>query len=510
MHKQPEFLRPDELLSISPSADPISANSTMNSPLPSARMAAILPKRAKSLYINRMLVLRRDEDSSTKSVMKRGRSTSPLRANVKRRRSVASAPEDVLRRLSSRRNDVQPHDGAEFKSQIQETMVLQQKETVSECSGKRRTSHVDDTELKKLRSAKGKNSSSNKPAIERSESIKRSLKVTKGSKLSVVPPLSLSGGTEDEDRGEEEETYERKGVFRLKKDKGPDEFRFPKSQSHPEPLWRAGDGFAAGEARPDFAFLMTGKQKQKKSRSTPSVGELQLETNDGNEEGPRRSGGSRRKNQRFSHYEVKHRRGVAKDVWPTIDNFSEELEVRKWNPTVPANEKIISSTVKPQPTPVPRARDTFEYNPPPITRKRRDSDFENFGGRLGNSDIMNSTCITETQIDLTQHDIQSGSEGDESFDNEAEEESEGRDEDYEPLILTQNHTEVDDNSENSPSDEENVSGAASIEESSIRSSAISALDDTNYGPLELGQHYGDISAAGDVARELLDISQAFS
>ncbi|KAI1208385.1 uncharacterized protein F4807DRAFT_468643 [Annulohypoxylon truncatum] len=464
----------------------------MNQPLTSARVAAILPERASVFNIDRKLALARDEGSDDKPGTRRGRSASPIRANVKRRRSVVSAPGDVQGR--------QPSSGAESKSQFQETVTPQQKEPAHERSTNRRTSHADEIERRKRRKADGKIKIPNKPAVDKSESIKKSLKVTKGPKQLVVPPLLLPEGVEDDK--DDEKTYERKGVFKLKRDKGPNKFRFPKPHSHPEPLWRAGDGFSVNEARPNFAFSMTGTHKQMKPKSTPGVGELQLETYDGNEEDPHRSGVDRLKNQRLLRYEMKHRRGVVKDVWPTIDNFSEELEVRKRNPTVPANEKIIPSTLRPQPTPVPQARETLVYNSIsiPMPRKRRSSDFENFGRHIGNGNMISNTRIAETQIDPTRHITQSESMNEEGFGDEAADEVsevEGEEEEYEPMISTGNDMEVD------GSGRYNLSGetlATTPWVFDMEDSDIAVLNDIRRRLRELKRHDDNIMASGDIAR----------
>ncbi|KAI2466245.1 hypothetical protein F4781DRAFT_434609 [Annulohypoxylon bovei var. microspora] len=475
----------------------------MDQPLTSARVVAVLSERTRSLSIDDKLAIGR------------GKSTSPIRAKVKRRRSVASAPGDTIGRQLIRKNSpavpfdrsiLLPRNEAEPKFYSQETEAQQQQMLLNGSSRKRRISHADEIKSRKRNKAIDENKTSNKlPGLERSESIKRLLKVTKGPERSLVPPLSLSGDVEDYNQ---EAAYERRGAFRLKRDiEGSDEFRFPKPHNRPEPLWRAGDGFSVEEVRPNFVFLMTGSHKQKKANTIPGLGELQLETGDGSKEDLRSSGISRRKTQHISQYETKHRRGVAKDVWPTIDNFTEELEVRKRNPTVLENEKIISSTMRPQPTPAPRARETIGYNPLSLMRKRRASHFENFGQRLGNDNMISNTCITETQIDPTQP------ESEESFGDEAEYEEyevEGEEEDYEPVPSTSTNREIDGNAEHNLSNKEDTSSDASSKESGIRDSAIFVPNNTGHKSQELERKYDDIWAAGDIGREVLGFSQAFS
>lgn len=196
----------------------------------------------------------------------------------------------------------------------------------------------------------------------------------------LLAQLPLSGDVETHN-SDGEVIYEKKGAFRLKRNKANLEFRFPKSLSQPEPLWRAGDGFSSDEAKPNFMFSMTGTHKQKKPRLLLGIGKLQLESEKIAKEDASGRHLKRSKAQHLTEYDMERRRSVAKDIWPTVENFAEELVVRTRNPTVPDNEIIIPSTIPPKPTPVPRPRELLKYVPP-SSRKRKHSEFENFGRRL--------------------------------------------------------------------------------------------------------------------------------
>ncbi|KAL7627716.1 hypothetical protein AAE478_001911 [Parahypoxylon ruwenzoriense] len=336
--------------------------------LTSARVAAVLPERTKPLNINRKTSSGPKADQGLDTEERRGRSASPIRANVKRRRSVASAPGDVLGTrppscASSR--DSCPLGG----------LTSGQRIPSSGRSIRQATPFPDDAELLKLQKVTGRSNTPKTPTVGENGNIKRSLRVTKTPSL-ATPELSLPGNAEQDDVNKGI-AYETKGVFRLKKHVPTHEFRSPRPLGQSEVLWRPGDGFSEDEARPDFMFLMTGTHKRKRSQSLPRIGKLEFEQKDREELGTCASGNSRPKTQRLTQYEMRLRRGVAKDIWPTINNFSEELDARARNPTVPSKE-IVPSTVSPKPQQVPQPRGMFGYVPPPL-RRRNDSDFENFG-----------------------------------------------------------------------------------------------------------------------------------
>ncbi|KAI1759656.1 hypothetical protein GGR53DRAFT_512887 [Hypoxylon sp. FL1150] len=209
------------------------------------------------------------------------------------------------------------------------------------------------------------------------ETIKRSIEESEDRTSPVVGQLPLSGEVEHS-KSDEEARYEVKGAFRLKRKF---EFRFPKPLSQPEPLWHPGDGFSSDEAKPNFIFSMTGTHKQKRPRPLPGVGKLQVEPENIAKEDDRGREPNRSRVQYLTQYSLKSSHSTAKEIWPTVHNFSEELVMRTRSPAALATEVIIRSTISPEPTPVPRLREEFGYIPP-SSRKRKHSDFENFGRRV--------------------------------------------------------------------------------------------------------------------------------
>ncbi|KAI1081653.1 hypothetical protein F5B20DRAFT_588241 [Whalleya microplaca] len=193
--------------------------------------------------------------------------------------------------------------------------------------------------------------------------------------------------------------YETKGAYRLQKNRGIEKFLVPKPLAPQKPTWRAGDGFSGDEARPDFMFLMTGKHKRRRSRSPPGMNKLELEKEAGSMGNLRGSGTIRPKLDRFTRVQMKHLRGEAKDTWPTIDNFSDDSAVRARNPAVPASQIIIPSTIPPQPTPIPIARELL--NPVRSSPKGARLNFEDFGQQVRR--IMSSSQEDRVPRDAPTH-----------------------------------------------------------------------------------------------------------
>ncbi|TGJ78829.1 hypothetical protein E0Z10_g9932 [Xylaria hypoxylon] len=158
------------------------------------------------------------------------------------------------------------------------------------------------------------------------------------------------------------------------------EFRFPKPASQPEPTWCPGDGFSDDEVKPDFAFLMTGKRKRKRSRSLSAFGQLSLETeNTGNDSAAGATSGQL--HLRGSHgYGGRARRTEVKDLWPTRENFAEHSIAKKPRNAGVRNHGTIESTPPFNPRCPPMSKPQTKQAMP---RKRQVSDFENFGKRKG-------------------------------------------------------------------------------------------------------------------------------
>ncbi|KAI1416911.1 hypothetical protein F5Y13DRAFT_204283 [Hypoxylon sp. FL1857] len=466
--------RLDEFPTIPSSMDPISTNSTFPLPLASARVAAVSPKRTRSLSIGGKPISEGDDSPSRIFDEWKGRSASSIRANVKRGRSVASAPGDSpgpqsLRTDNSARpiSRGRPHlDNEAPLGPSRKRESTKQQELSRGRTIRRANSYPDNIESRKRRKVDGGVRPPGKSVTERTESIKNTLRVSEGPERIIMAPLPLTEMITHSDSGENV-VYEQRGAFKLKKSKGVDEFRFPKSLSQPEPIWRAGDGFSSDEAKPDFMFLVNSTHKQRGSGSLPGIGKLQLEVENVNKENLRSSGISRPKTQHLSQYAMTRRRGAVKDVWPTRENFSEELEVRKRNPTVPENEKIIPSTLLPQPTPEPRPREIFTYNPLPL-RARKHSDFEHFGQRLRGSGELSTTRDAEPRNMEVFHMGQL--EPGDNTECEYEEEYEAGEDDE--FVLATNYDEELDEAEEHITSHEDASNASRSRESSTNHSAI--------------------------------------
>lgn len=322
-----------------------------------------------------------------------------------------------------------------------------------------------------------------------------------------IEQLPLSGGN-DENKSDGGETYERKGAFRLKRDTGIHEFRFPKSTSQPEPLWRAGDAFSGDEGRPDFVFSMNGKHKQKRPRSLPGIGKLQLEkaSEKATQEGTSGTQNHRSKVQHLTQCDMKHRRGAAKDVWPTVNNFSEELGVRKRNPIVPDTEKIIPSTVLPKPTLSPRVKESYSYVPP-SSQKRKHSHFENFGKRFQRSisrSVEEDLVCRGAQIHTAQLELGDGTE---EYEDEGEDEEFEMEDQDEVIPATRYDGGDHEDGEGKSSNHEDAPSASQSRESTPRDSATANHE---HRPPEAEQYLDNIWAAGDVGRQALMFSQALS
>ncbi|KAI1141936.1 hypothetical protein F5Y05DRAFT_422205 [Hypoxylon sp. FL0543] len=485
-----------ELPMISSSVAPVSTNSTLPLSSIGTGATAVLPERTRSLHIDGKLISERVAAHNRIPDGRRGRSATPIRAQAKRRRSVASAPGGDLGYQSSRINDSTRPAGGDSSHPNNEILarppsrrseVTKEQELPRGRTIRRATSYPGGFESRKRRKLNGESRTSSKSVAEKTERTKNT---TKGSEKIVLAPLPLSGDSEQND-GESNLAYERKGAFRLKKrSKGADEFRFPKARSEPEPLWRAGDGFSSDEAKPDFMFLVTSTHKQRTSASLPGIGKLPLEVEDANKENLHGSGISKPKVQRPSKYKLKRLRGTINDVWPNRENFSEELEVRKRNPTVPEDKEIIPSTVLPKSTPEPRARETFSYNPH-LSRARKHSDFEHFGQRPGKSDEFHTTSVTRPQTLQAFH-IGQPESGDEECEYEEEYET---GEDYELVPATDYIEESDEDGEHIISHED-TSGASRSRESSAHDSAISFTKGDKSGLQMAEKLLSDLSTQG--------------
>ncbi|KAI0841269.1 hypothetical protein F5Y06DRAFT_308158 [Hypoxylon sp. FL0890] len=482
MPLEPRASQFEELPTTSSPLDPISTNSAVSLSWTSARVATVLPERTRSPNIDGNLV---SEEAVVRNCIpddRRGRSATPFRAQVKRRRSVASVPGDKL----------DPPNEAPHSPASRGNGHSNEREVPRGRTMKRATSYPTDIESRKRRKVNGKSRTPSKSAAEIAERIKNPLKATKGPERIVLAPLPLAGNSEQNENDGNLE-YERKGAFRLKKrSERADEFRFPKPLSQPEPVWRAGDGFSSDEAKPDFMFLVTSTHKQRTPGSLPGIGKLELQVENADKENLHGSGVSKPKVQRPSKYEMKRHRGRVKDVWPTRGNFSEELEAQKQNTAVPENRKIIPSTVPPQLIPEPGARETFKYNPLPL-RARNRSDFEHFGQHRRESDDPSTTSVAQPRTMQLFHIGQPEPGGGEEF--EYEEEYETGD-DNETVPAT-NYDEAPGEGEEHTTGREDTPGVCRSRESSANDSAISVPKGEKSGLQIAEQFLSDILTQGE-------------
>ncbi|KAI1102218.1 hypothetical protein F4804DRAFT_353942 [Jackrogersella minutella] len=415
------FMRLDELPSIPSSMDPISTCSTITLPIIGARVIETLPERTQSLNTDGNFKFERDEAPSHSLYHNRGRSVPSFRAYAKRSKSVVSAPGDVpdlrqLRRNNSvtslDRNSLYPQNGPDLRPPFHETEPPEKIRHPRGQAFRRNTPDLERNESRKRQKVDSKNETYSKSAIKGTENIKESFKVAKGPDRPLVARLPLPGSVEDINK---KAVYERKGAFRLRRDKEADEFLFPKTRNRFAPQWRVGDGFSDDEARPNFMSFMAGTHKLRRFQPTPGIGKLQLESEDVSKEDLRGREILCSEMQRL----YRHRRSAAKDVWPTMDNFAEEIVVPRRNPAMSKTEAIIPSTVLPQPTPVIGIRETFKYSPP-TTRKRKHSDFESFGQRVRRDDLSGITGELELQSARNSSIEQSESGHDEEYEVEEE------------------------------------------------------------------------------------------
>ncbi|KAI1113836.1 hypothetical protein F5Y14DRAFT_201238 [Nemania sp. NC0429] len=170
-----------------------------------------------------------------------------------------------------------------------------------------------------------------------------------------------------------ETSYITKGVFRLYNYREPGEFRPLKSSSRPKPTWRAGDGFSDDEVAPGFTFITTCRHKRKRSRSLSAFGQLSLEAGIVAENG--KLGATSSQQYWLGGRQRNVRRKIAKDLWPTRDNFTEDLDMEKPGTVEIDDNSIVQPSPSFHPTSIPSSGPEMKQAG---LRKRRASDFENF------------------------------------------------------------------------------------------------------------------------------------
>ncbi|CAJ2513898.1 Uu.00g020170.m01.CDS01 [Anthostomella pinea] len=248
-----------------------------------------------------------------------------------------------------------------------------------------------------------------------------------------------------------------------RKSRGREQFHLPVSNSQPEPVWRPGDGFSGDEAKPDFLFLMTGKRKRQRSRSLSSMGSLDFEA-----EAPKKNAGAsaidRPRVQHLTEHRLKRRRGVVKDVWPTIENFTEDTISPVSEQTLLERQKIIRSTVTPEPTPISIPKPAIKIAP---SRRRYATDFENFGRDFNDFQGRSKDNVLQAldQVRLLRHESTvleyDGGEDDEEYSYASEDDHEmipatkyGRESEHDNSGDPSEHDDSGDQSQHDDSDEQ--------------------------------------------------------
>ena len=186
--------------------------------------------------------------------------------------------------------------------------------------------------------------------------------------------LSLSG-SEESDAG-----IERLGAFLLKNGRKESRFSLPRTNNRRKSTWLVGDGFSGDEGNPGFGLFGIVKRKRRRSRSRSRADQPETE--------PTVHRKTRTNRLDFNHSTdkiSKHRRGPPKDIWPTLQNFSEEIiaqgadrtipDSRPTAPEAPADEPLIHHFNGSRVKPIIEDYSIFQYVPP---QNKGAVDFENF------------------------------------------------------------------------------------------------------------------------------------
>ncbi|KAI2623710.1 hypothetical protein GGS21DRAFT_494221 [Xylaria nigripes] len=326
----------------------------------------------------------------------RNRTTSPVAANSRRRRSTAptdrpragnqsSRPlfSDFGRRINlpaprSGSVELGSHDHRAFSS-CSESMSRIQSRAVSKhrspSRGRTRRRH-DTPKIGDRRTAET-------CQLDQQSNIAKRRYYSRNAVVSSLREQEYSLSCEVDDLVAENVTssYITKGVFRLQNHREEKEFRFPRSKNQPDPVWCAGDGFSEDEVSPKAACDMAGKHrhKRKRSRSLSALGKLTLEHGDvkrhavggtSSQPYPRLPRGSR----------VAAHCTEVDELWPTKENFTDSSIALQPKSVMTKDHFFISSAslLNPRPTSRPAMRKV-------IPRVRLSSEFENFGRRMGRS-----------------------------------------------------------------------------------------------------------------------------
>ncbi|KAI1638095.1 hypothetical protein F4809DRAFT_601245 [Biscogniauxia mediterranea] len=354
-------------------------------PLTAARVDAVL-RRTKSSTGDELNVGTQNwHDDRTQP-----RPTSPIRANSRRRISVASAPEGgglllhYGRHLSrGRQYSTRVRDRASAMSAPRASSQFRGR-TRQRSPSRGRTRRRDSTPYPRdaaqslqRRNANGQRNVSQRPEGEINGNFQKSRGGSRatsntsgeGSRRSAETCSSKTGNSEAS-------SYVAKGNFLLHKARESDEFRLPKAKSQPDPIWRPGDGFSGDEARPDFIFSMTGSRKRKRSGSLSGIGKLQVEAEKVGKNSPSSPAANRPRIEHMMQRRMNYRSSGMKEIWPTLENFEDASISLSPKREELASEKNSCQTLSPLPSPASVPKSVGHYVVP---RNRGPFDFENFG-----------------------------------------------------------------------------------------------------------------------------------
>ncbi|KAI1127747.1 hypothetical protein F5Y10DRAFT_292580 [Nemania abortiva] len=321
---------------------------------------------------------REDEDRRTRSNHK-----SPVRANSARRRSVASMTRLQIgtryrSEASYRTNLTPPRSGSVELGSVGHRDIsspaVSPTRTQSTSASRQRSLSRGRTRRRSNTPLSSNPGRGTYPHRDKGSRSSRRRQYAKGGMTPIgqaeYPPSFDAGVVPDN-----ASPYVRKGLFRLSYNQEPQIFRFPKSRSQPELSWQAGDGFSDDELLPRPIFTMMGKHKRKRSKSLSAFGQLSVEAQnvaDNDAVGLTSS---------QQHYRLsglrRNNRGVgAKDMWPTRENFLDDSIAPRPRNVVAKERSSTKSTTPTTPKSKPMSKSETQQT---IPRKRRPSDFENFG-----------------------------------------------------------------------------------------------------------------------------------
>ncbi|KAI1150657.1 hypothetical protein F4825DRAFT_452254 [Nemania diffusa] len=365
--------------------DPVYPGSSAPLALAAAGIQAIL-RRAKSMghlgdaqHFPKVTIVDQEEDEGQHT---RVIPNSPVRANSKCRRSVLPSPGIRIRMGYSSKPGVRadltpPRSGSvELGSDDRRDSSLRaisRPRTQSISASEQRNPSRGRTRRRDDAPYDTSPTKAKYPQHDRPSNISRRRQHTQV-RMALSGQTECPSSTNPDDSVNDASLYVKRGVFRLSHYRGPETFRVPKSRSQTESTWHTGDGFSDDELETNIVLLMAGKQKRKRSGSLSAFGQLSVEAGDVVDNNAARALSSRK--HQLHGLRGKMYRAGAKDVWPTRENFTENLKVQKPRDMAVEDHGITQST--PPFNPISRSLSSQKIKQT-IPLKRRPSHFENFG-----------------------------------------------------------------------------------------------------------------------------------